>query len=121
SPPIGQMDSRLRPSSLSLRSARCRQRQQKTKSSEPRPLHENARSRDSNAMTSSKFSRHLGIVRRPDNDLAGPWFPMEQRERRWLQICLEFHRCLPACWEASLSDSTQRASSSSESLLGFSD
>src|SRR5262249_25394053 len=101
--------------------ARCRQRQQKTKSSEPKRLRETTHLRGSNAMTSSKFSRHLGIVRRPDNDLAGPWFPMEQRERRWLQICLEFHRCLLACWEASLLEIKRRASSSSESLLGLSD
>src|SRR5262249_6879612 len=115
------MGPRLRPSSLLLRSARCRQRQQKAKSSEQKQLRETAGSRGSNAMTSSKSSGHLGIVRRPDNDLAGPWFPMEQRERRLLKICLNFHRCLLSCWETSLSDSTQRASSSSESLLGFSD
>src|SRR5262249_33596102 len=113
------MGSRLRRSSVPLHAARCRQRQQKTKSSEPKRLRETTHLRGSNAMTSSMFSGQLGIVRRPDNDLAGPWFPMEQRDAASCKFVLNFIVVCERVGKASPSASTQRASSSSESLLGF--
>src|SRR5262249_25848701 len=113
------MGPRLRRSSVSLHAARCRQRQQKTKSSEPKRLRETKHLLGSNAMTSSMFSGLLGIVRRPDNNLAAPWFPMEQRDTASCKFVLNFIVVCARVGKASLSDSTQRASSSSESLLGF--